>query len=368
MTNINIEKIGKIEAIALFITIISNNIIINIPTIILNTSSTGSWINVIFLTVICLIFVLIVCKLLKPFINYDILDVSEFLGGKILKFIIAILYAILFLFFSALCLRYFANSLKIIYFNNTSLVSLILLLVVPAVIAGKAGLKAVSGSNIILVPITVISLIVFCIAASKNYEWQNLFPVLGYGARQTFLTDFTNIFAFNVVAYLYFLKPFLKSEKHYKKISIYAVIMCGLYLLVSIITLLMTFTFITQTDETLSVYLVTRLISFGRFFQRIDALFIFVWILVIISFLSLNLFIISHIIKKAVKLRSHSELVYSSSALLFSISLMFKNITTVKWFTTNTYRIYAFVLVFIVSFFILLFAFIKKKKKKGVNK
>lgn len=358
----SIEKIGKFEAIALFITIISNNIIINISTIILNLTSTGSWINIIYLTILCLFFTLIVCKLLKPFISFDILDVSYYLGGNLLKYIVAILYIILFISFSALCIRYFANSLNVIYFNSTSIVILILLLLVPAAIASKAGVKAISGSNIIFVPITVVALLVFFFASIRFFDWQNIFPIMGDGTKETFLTNITNIFAFNVVAYLYFLKPFLKDEKHYKKISIFAVIMCGVYLLISIITLLMTFSFITQTDEALSMYLVTRLISFGRFFQRIDALFIFVWILVILSFISLNLFIISHIIKKALKLKSHSELVYSSAALMFALSLFFKDMSTIKFLTANVYKIYAVILVFVLSFFILLFAYIKKKK------
>lgn len=361
----NIEKIGKAEAIALFITIISNNIILNIPTLILNSSSRGSWLNIIYLTILCTIFILIIYKLFKPFINADILDVSHYLGGKILKYIIAVLYLALFISFSALCIRYFANSLNIIYFNSTSLVVLVLLLLVPATIASKIGLKAISGSNIIFVPITVVALIVFFLAAFRFFNWQNLFPVLGYGAKETFLTHSTNIFAFNVIAYLYFLKPFLKSEKDYKKISIFAVIMCGIYLLISIVTLLMTFSFITHTDETLSVYLVTRLISFGRFFQRIDAIFIFVWILVILSFISLNLFIIANIIKKVLNLKSQLELVYPSAAILFSLSLILKDVANLKFITLNIYRPYFIILVFIISFIILLLAYWKNKRKRS---
>lgn len=362
----NIEKIGKIEAIALFITIISNNIIINISTIVLNYTSTGSWLNILYLTVLCLLFVLLICNFFKPFINADILDVSYFLGGKVLYYIISILYIIFFLFFSALCTRYFANSLNIIYFNSTPLVALVLLLLIPAAIASRVGLKAVSGSNIIFVPITIITFFIFFFASIRFYSWQNLFPALGYGLKETFLTNITNIFAFNVVAYLYFLKPFLKNEDDYKKISIFAVVICGLYLFISIIALLMTFSFITLTDETLSVYLITRLISFGRFFQRIDAFFVFTWILVILSFLSFNLFIVAHIIKKTTKLQSHTELVFPSCALLFSFSLFFKDMTIVKSITANTYKIYTVILVYIISFFILLFAYIKKNK--GANK
>lgn len=362
-----IEKIGKAEAIALLITVISNNIIINIPTIIVDYTGTGSWLNVIFITFICLIFVLLICKFFKPFVNFDIIDVSEFLGGKILKYIVAFLYIILFISFSAICLRYFSHSLQTIYFSGSPLIFLILLFLIPITISSKAGLKAISGTNLIFIAIIFLSIIVLLVTAAKDFVWQRLFPALGYGAKETFLTNITNIFAFNVIAYLYFLKPFLKTETNFKKISVLAVVLCGLYLLISVVSLLMTFAFITQTDEVLSLYLLTRLINFGRFFQRVDAIFIFIWILTMLSFLSLNLFIISHIIKKSIKLKSSSELIYPVSSLLFAISLSFKDISTVKFVTRNIYKIYNFILVFIISFLILLFGFIKKKKQ-GVSK
>lgn len=187
----SIEKIGKFEVYALFITIISNNIIINIPTIILNLTSTGSWLNIIYLTLICLFFILTVCKFFKPFVNFDILDISDFLGGKILKTLMGILYIILFLTFSALCLRYFSYSLKMIYFDNISIVLLMLLFLIPAVIAAKTGLKAISGTTIVFLPFSILSLIVFSVAASNNFSWENLFPVLRIWSERNFFNKHT---------------------------------------------------------------------------------------------------------------------------------------------------------------------------------
>lgn len=363
----SIEKIGKFEVIALFITIISNNIIINISTIIVNNSSTGAWLNIIYLTLICLVFIFFICKFFKPFINSDILDVSEFLGGKILKTIMAILYVALFIISSATCIRYFSNSLKLIYFNYTPLVFLILLMIIPVVIANRYGLKGISGANLIFLPVAVFSIITLFFTASQDFVWERLFPALGYGAKETFLLQITNIFAFDVIGYLYFLKPFLKKETDFKKISIIAVILCGLYLLLSIISLLMSFAFIMQTDETLSLYLLTRLISFGNFLQRVDAIFIFIWILTILSYLSLNLFIITQIIKKTINLKSTAQIIYPIAVFIFSIGLLFKNIMSIKLFISNFYNIYSAILIFIISFIILLLAYIKKKKKQGVK-
>lgn len=124
----------------------------------------------------------------------------------------------------------------------------------------------------------------------------------------------------------------------------------------------MVFPFMVHTDETLSIYLLTRLISFGNFFQRVDALFVFVWILIITSFLSLNIFIISHIIKKLVNLKTHQQLVYPIATLIFSFGLIFKDISSIKFLARYVYRYYGFILVFVISFFIFLLAYVKRKK------
>ena len=269
-----IEKIGKFEAITLLITLVANNIIFNISSMVLNSTSTGAWVNIIYLSIISIIFILISSALFKSFSNSDIIDVSEYLGGKFLKCIVAILYIIYFIGFSALCLRYFSNSLQLIYFKYSPLIFIMLLFVIPAIISNKAGLKAIVGVTRLSFPFTFFGIIILMFAASNDFVWQYLFPAFGYGLDSVFINGLSNLFAFNVIGYLFLLKPMLKEEKHFKTISIVSVIICGIYILMSIISLLMTFPFIVETDEMFSIYLLTRLVSFGNFLQRVDAIFI----------------------------------------------------------------------------------------------
>lgn len=363
----NLNKVGKIEAIALLVTVITNNIIFNVPSIILNFVGSGAWLSIIYLLVITLIYIIVICKLLNPFIDSDIIDVSEFLGGKTLKFIVGILYIFLFSTFAGGCIRYLCNSLHLIYFNDTPLLFLLLLFIIPVIIANKYGVKAIAGTNLIFLPLALISIIILFFASSKDFVWQRLFPIFGYSAKNLFINQIPNISAFNVVGYLYFAKPFLKKDEHFKGISILCVIISGIYLLISIISLLMTFPFITQTDQTLSLYLLTRLVSFGNFFQRADAIFIFLWILEVLSFFSFNTLLIITILKKMFNLKYSSELCYSLSAILLGISLSFPDIATVKSFNRNFYRVFSFVIVFIFSFLIFLLAYIKRKRKGAIN-
>lgn len=359
-----IEKIGRFEAITLLITLIANNIVFNISAIILNSTGTGGWINIIYLSIISIIFILIVCTLFKSFTNSDIVDVSEYLGGKLLKSIIAILYIIFFIIFSALCLRYFSNSLQIIYFKYSSLIFLMLLFIIPVIISNKAGLKAIVGITRLSFPFTFFGIIILMFAASNDFVWQYLFPAFGNGFNSIFISGISNLFAFNVIGYLFLLKPMLKEEKYFKSISIIAVITCGIYILLSVISLLMTFPFIIKTDEMFSIYLLTRLVSFGEFLQRVDAVFILLWIFIFLTFLSFNFYCILKLFKKIFNISNSSEMSYSLAAIIIGLALAFKDIRTVKYVFRNYLNIYAVILMFVMSFIILLLAYFKKRKSR----
>ena len=117
-----LQKIGKFEAIALLIMVSMNQIFLNSSNIIIVETGSSAWINVIVISIIALLFCLLICKLFKPFPTKDIVDISEYLGNKILKTIIGTLYILFFMFISAIILRYLTNSLKLIYFEKSPIV------------------------------------------------------------------------------------------------------------------------------------------------------------------------------------------------------------------------------------------------------
>lgn len=81
----NIHKIGTFEAIALICIVMVNHIIINIPEIIIQSTGSSAWINVIFISIVSIGFTLIICLMFKKFIGKDILDICEFVGRKMVK-------------------------------------------------------------------------------------------------------------------------------------------------------------------------------------------------------------------------------------------------------------------------------------------
>lgn len=131
------SKIGSIEAIAFIAIIILNHIVLNLPKSILHSCGSSSILNVIYITILVFIFLFIVFKLFKNFKNSDILDVSNFLGGKFLESIIGILFIAYFIMTSATLLRNFSEILILTYFEKASVSFIILCFIFIAIIANK---------------------------------------------------------------------------------------------------------------------------------------------------------------------------------------------------------------------------------------
>lgn len=365
----SLQKIGKFEAMALIIMIAINQVFLNLSNNIISSTNSSAWINVIYISIIAIIFCLLICKLFKPLGSKDIIDVSEFLGGKILKTVISIIYLLFFIFTAGIFLSYLVNTFKIIYFPKTPIIFLLLIFLIPIVIAGKTGIKAIAQINLMLLPVFIIIMLILLFSTAGSFVPERLLPILGFGADKTFITGLSNIFAFSGFAYLYFLIPILKEPKEFKKIAVTSIIVSAIYLFLSVICLLMLFPYITFTDELLSVYLLARIIEFGTFFQRVDAIFVFTCILSTLSVLTFTTAIAANIFKKITSIKHSKQIIYSTSALIFSVAVIFKDISSLKFVEDIIWKYTVICLVFIISPILLIFANLKiKRRNKYENK
>ena len=116
-----ITKITTIEAVCFVIVTIVNRIILNLPQLILQSCGSSSLLNIIFISVIAIIFTFILIKLFKNFSNSDIVDVSEFVGGQFFKNVIAVILILYLITFSSLLIRNFSEVIHSIYYSETSI-------------------------------------------------------------------------------------------------------------------------------------------------------------------------------------------------------------------------------------------------------
>lgn len=360
----NNYKLKKSEAIFIILIVMINKLILNIPYYIINLVGSGAIINVIYIGIINFLIILLIIKLMEKFQLLDILDISEFLGGKILKTIIGLLCIALFFILSFITLLDFSNILHTIYFSKFNIIYILLFFIIGILVANLAGLKSITNSISFIVPLVIICIIITFLGIWDKFDIKNLTPILGKNYHTTFIAGFSNSFAMSFILYFYFLKSFLKEPKEFKKISITSYLISFFLLLLTTTSMLTLFSSNTENEPINSLFLLARQINFGKFLQRVDSLFIFLWILSTFSYLSFIIFMINKIIKKITNITNESMLSFSTSSILFGLTLIPLSISQIKFIEKILYRYLILGFIFVIGLTILILATIKKNTKK----
>ncbi len=358
----NNSKLGTTQAVLFILIVMINKIILNFPKKIILDTGTGSLVNLIYIGIIVILFCLLLSKLFKKFETYDIVDVSEFLGGKFLKILIGIIYIAIFLLTASTVTIDFSSMLKSIYFNSSPILFILLFFLIALVVSNLIGFKSIIKANCLIMPFMLVSILLILFGTSKEFVFQRLTPILGYGYKKTFLLGTSNIFAFSGFTYLYFIMPLLKEKENFKKISIISMVISWVFLFLSVSSLLLVLPFITYTEELNSLYLITRLVKYGDFLQRTDALFIFLWILSTMSYLSIVSFFIITITKKIANITNEKPLIFPYACIILGLCLIPTDIIDLNFLENNIYKYSTIIINFIVCPIILILANLKKKR------
>lgn len=357
-------KITTKEAIMLIISIIVAHTIVTLPATLLKNSESGAILNLIYVSILALIFAYLIYILFKKFQGQDIFDISEYLGGKFLKNIIGLIFIFYFISSSGILVRNFAEGLKVIYFPNTNILFIILSFIITICITNsltfKSNVKVIS----IILPIVIISILFLFIGNLKQFSFERIFPILGNGFYDTFVTGIGNIIAFGGISCLYIIPPILQKPEDLKKIALTSIGISAIYLLLCITTILFMFAFFLKVDEILPLYTAASYIEYGTFFQRLDSLFLLIWMLEICCYLTIASQFSSMIFKKITNLKYQKPLTFIFPILIFTVALIPKTVAISRFLGDTLYKYVTLIVIFLISILILIIANIKKHKEE----
>ncbi len=191
------RKLGTLQAVAICVTVMISHIILNMPNHLINQTGSATILNIVYVFLITLFVFWLGSKVFNLFPNSDIIDICEYAAGKKVKVIFSAMVCVYLLVLSAFVIRIFADSLVLIYFPNINLEIVILIFVAIATILNVFGFKAIARSAMIILPIILFAMVIIFISSISDFMPERVFPILGYGASQTFVTGLSNIFAFS---------------------------------------------------------------------------------------------------------------------------------------------------------------------------
>ena len=357
------SKIGTTEAIMLILTIVITHTLLSRPREILVSTKSATILNLLFVSILAIIISLFIVRLMKNFAGLDLIDISEYLGGKVFRNIIGIIFMLYFLISSSILLRNFCESLKIIYYPMTNIVFIIALFILALCAANRLDFNASLKTNLLIVPLVLASMVFLFFANMNKFVPERIFPIFGDGLFNTFALGITNLASFGGIAYLYFLPPFLKEPEKMKKVALLSIGISAIYLILCVSTLLFMFSFFIDTNEITPLYNATRYIEFGSFFQRLESVFLLIWILAFACYLSIVSKFSMNIFKKLTNIETKKPLVDIFGILILGISLIPKNYAISDKFETEIYPYLVFGIVLFLGISILILANWLKKKQ-----
>ena len=362
------SKIGTVEAIMIILTIIVAHTILSLPKNILTSMKSASILNLIYISIIVVAIGYVIYRLLRNFPGLDIVDISELIGGKVFKNIIGTIFLVYFVISASMLLRNFSESLKVIYYPMTDIFFIVAFFVIPVCFANRLDFNATSKTNLIVVPVILVAIVVLFATNMKQFSLQKMFPIFGEGVVNTFFLGLSNISAFGGIVYLYFLPPLLKEPEKMKKITLISIGITALYLILSVATLLFIFSFFITTDEITPLYNATRYIELGDFFQRLESVFLIIWILAFACYLStISRFSVS-VFKKITNVDNSKPLIDIFGLLILGLSLVPKNYAISQSFENTIYPHLVIAVAFFLGIGLLVIANLKRRKESRHEK
>lgn len=363
----DVKKISLIEAIAFILIITINRLTLSISQEILISCGSSAILNSIYISLIAILITWIIVNLFKCFSNSDIIDISEFLGGKFLKYLIGIILFIYIIAVSSLILRDFIEVIHIIYYEDANIIYLLAFFAIVSIIANLIGHRALFKTNLIVCIIMVVGLLVAFLSVVPNITIQRIFPILGYGAGNTFVSGLSNIIAFNGLVILYLVPAFMNNHKEFKKASMITVIISAILIILATASSLLAFSFSTSIETLSPLYTLLSNNDFGLYLQHPESLFVFTWFLSFMSYLNISCMILIYIVKKLTNVTNSKPFVIPVVIMVILATLIPKNIISIREIIPYLSKYIGIPIIFVLFPLILILANIKYKHLNKSN-
>jgi spore germination protein KB len=320
-------KFGLFEAICLTTLIIVPKIFYTTPMVLTRDLGTAAWYGTLISCISSIIFFMLLYLLMKRFPGKNLVEVFEASLGKILGKAAAIILFGYFLYYCGANVREFLEMLKafILPYTPPSII-LFAFLSVVALIAFY-GLEAVSRLAYICFLPVIGGLLIILVLASPHYQTDLFKPYLGHGLGKTLIIGIFRSSAYSEVIILAIIINSIHGLKNLKKAGIISLILSGLTISLTMFCYIITFGYSVGSENVSGVYLMSRIIYFTRFFQRIESVFLFLLVISSVVMISVVFYIALSIYCKTFSISNHRPLILPFLFLVFMIALLPNNIS-----------------------------------------
>jgi spore germination protein KB len=270
-------KFGVEEAVSLLVTSIIAKLFYDIPAIESQKVGTSMWYMMIIAVGIAFLVFTLFYHLLKKFPGKNIMEIYDIVLGQVLGFVFSLLIAIALMGTVVISARKLSDVLMVYTLQFSPLGFILLLLIAGVVIQAYLGLESLVRFSRLFFYVIIFGLVALVILSAQNYDINRIFPIFGYGLGNTISRGITSGGYFREIIVIGIFAGSFQGTNHIKKIGHISLLWSGIIFVISFLSITIFFPYAVVQELLSPMYVVASLIEYGRFFQRLEALFIFAW-------------------------------------------------------------------------------------------
>ncbi|MCL6610624.1 MAG: spore germination protein [Peptococcaceae bacterium] len=324
-------KFGQAEAVVMLTMSGMARIFLPFPRHLAETAGEAAWISSLAGLALAMGQVYLLHLVLKPYPEGNIVDVTTGALGRVAGTAACLIYVSFFIAVAAVFTRTFSEALLVTALPRTPISVVSTGYVAMALLGAYMGLEAMARSARVTYPFVVAGMGILLFSLVPLWDFTGIFPLLGTGPAGVFVKG--GILAGGMTEIL--LAAVIVQSFHgpgaFGRVVSRAMLMSFAYLALLELILLMTDSADVAREYTLPFYSLSRLIHLGRYFQRIESIFIIIWGYIGMVKIVLALYAAASVFAGAFRLPDQRPLIWPLALIIFTASLLPPDLpTTVK--------------------------------------
>ena len=353
--------LGYHELSLVLIITISARLFLGLPRVMSTIGATASWmaVTIAFITAVAGFFCL--DSLLVRFPGSDLIEIAKEVFGDF-SFVVGVL---LFLFFwaaGALLMRQFAEIFVISILPRTPIGVISGVLLIILIAASYFGIECISRLAMLFGPYICLCFLLVLLLVLPNADFSHLLPFWGSGLTRMTLPSLNKSSIFTEIVLLGLWAPLLREPKRRRFIGLAALSISYLIMVISLLIFTAVFDYPSTAKIFFPIYQLTRMINLMAFFQRAEAIFVFVWVFTAAISLATIFYSSAFILARTFSLTTHRPLLFPLAVMTYALSLLPGSITETIGLDNDLLHNYGWILAFFLPLLMLITAVMRRRK------
>ncbi len=300
--------------------------------------------------------------LARRFKSLSVIQSAEVILGPVGK-LVGALYIWFFLHRTSIVLREFGEFLTAIFYPETPILVFIGIIALFAAYAVRNGIETICRVGQIVLPIILFSVLLVIALLIQDMDLKNLSPILERGIAPILYGAFVVASRTAVILFVLMLIPYINIPKKLKNYLNIGFLTLTVYLTAFSIITAGIFGVEQAKILVFPFYYAVRLISIGDFLERIDAIFVAIWVLGMFINAAIHYYLTVLGTAQLLKLRDYRPIVLPMGIIIVSLSIS-QSESMIALNEFLSYEIYTWYVLFftvILTSFLLIVAVIRKK-------